>query len=132
MSAMFVIEVVITYCAGNTVRGPKRDISSRYGSSRIQFNISFASSPITTERKMYMIDTTGMPHHANVMLSMSSGEVTILIIAKSAWTADHEVHDSNVEMENTEKRQTKHNDPLMISDVATRRTKSDGVRGDLD
>lgn len=79
-----------------------------------------------------MIDTTGIHHHAKVILSMSSGDVTILIIANSAWTAVHEIHDSNVEMESTENRQTKHNDPLIINDVAMRRTKSDDVRGDLD
>ena len=51
-----------------------------------------------------MINTTGMPHHANVILSMSLGKVTILITTNSAWTAVHEVHDSNKEMENTKKK----------------------------
>jgi hypothetical protein len=79
-----------------------------------------------------MIDTVGIPHHVSRMLSTSSGDVTTLITENSAWTACHEVHDSNVEMEHTEKRQTKHSDPVMINEVAMRRVKSDDVIGDRD
>jgi hypothetical protein len=45
---------------------------------------------------------------------------------------DHEVHGSKLEIESTEKVQTKHNDITMMKDVAMRRRKCDEVIGDRD